>query len=892
MASRQHAEPARQQAALLRQHTALMDRCRRANGDLGARAWDTIERTIQAAFDDVATLHQEQVAVADDLGPLTYGDLNAAAHRLATELRAGFASAGCAGTSPRPVAVLVSSCREGLVGMLGALRAGRPWAPIDPGWPMASLRSILQCCRADTLVCSHGTSALAAALGAESVELRVVTVDVCATNTRAADVAERSTRTQALSDDAAVILYTSGSTGAPKGVVDSHRNLLHEARRIGNALGLGPEDRHTYLRANCAGAVSDALSALLAGATLVPFDLSSSNLVGFRDWLDRARPTVWRSAPSYFRATLAALTEGDVALDLRAVFLCGELATAHDHALFRARCRAECVLVNCFGATEAGTVTLQMLAHDSVLLDERLALGYPVEGMELLLLDADGRALEGEAVGRIAVRSQYLALGYLGDPAATARAFSGSHGPTGLRTYSSSDIGRRFADGRVVCLGRDSGAIGGDPVKDEVERRVLGLPEVESGAVQRAPGAELDFVAYVVLRGGGHAPLEAALGSHGPTGARTVRLVALDCLPLTASGKLDRTSLRPCDASSPEPSGGPGVEARLLDLWRQLLGVDELTIHDDFFELGGDSLAAVEVSTQLELWLGRRIPATSLFHTPTVEALAARLRDEGWTPRFESLVALAGTGPEPPVFLVHGWGGTVFGLLPLARALAALRPVYGLQAAMDPGGMPLHATVEALAARYAQEVMAVWPDGPFFLVGHSAGGWIAYAVALELRRRSAKEVHLVAIETGSPEALPVLRHLRVKLAYRLHVELRAFKRAAGRAWRRARTGQPVPIDREGRDDSIAIMLSRFRPVRFDGDVSIVLGESADEPLQRRLWRHLTGSAHPVWQVPGSHLGMLQGDHARVLADVVHRALRGAGTPRVADSRRTEHLNRA
>ena len=253
-------------------------------------------------------------------------------------------------------------------------------------------------------------------------------------------------------DAAACIYYTSGSTGEPKGVLDTHRNVLHNVMRYTNSLGIGADDRLTLLQGPAfSGAVSSLFGALLNGAAVFPFDVPREGADRIAPWLARHGLTMYHSVPALFRRVA---TAGQALSALRVVRLEGDLAVPQDVELFQTRCEPGTVLVNGLGATECGLVRQYVVDHETSLTGGTVPIGYPVEDMEVLLLDPEGQPAAAGEVGEIVVRSLYLAAGYWDRPDLTDVAFRPSPGGRGLRLYRTGDMGRMAADACLEHLGR------------------------------------------------------------------------------------------------------------------------------------------------------------------------------------------------------------------------------------------------------------------------------------------------------------------------------------------------------------------------------------------------------------------------------------------------------
>jgi len=303
--------------------------------------------------------------------------------------------------------------------------------------------------------------------------------------------------------------------------------------------------------------------------------------------------------------------------------------------------------------------------------------------------------------------------------------------------------------------------------------------------------------------------------------------VPLEALPRTSSGKIDRRAL-------PEPAGRAGavesidrvpprtdIERMLVEMWRELLGVEVTSVHDDFFDLGGHSLLAMRLVSKIEAKFGRRLQAGALFEHGTIARLARVVSpDAGTPPRVGSLVLFRGTGGErPPLFLLHAVGGEILSYAPLAAVVGIDRPVYGVQADRWTEDEIKTLSIEVMAARYIEEIRAIWPNGPYHLGGYCAGAMIALEMAQQLRRAGA-EVPVLTILDHQP--LPAARGQPVP----------------GRLWRFVRN-LPVwmadDLSRISLTEFWARLRSRLRAMIADRDGA----RAADVRDQLGMWRFPT-----------------------------------------------------
>ena len=584
------------------------------------------ERPLHAAFERQASLRPNDIAVRAPEGDLTYGALDAAANRAAHALLAGGAR------TAQPVAVILDQGRASIVWILAILKAGLAYAPLDRRLPASVLRAMVDHLSPGVLIGGAAHRAACEML-AEST-LPVIVSDPLAES----DAARWPSHAVAIAVDPhaiACIFHTSGSTGSPKAVADTHCNVLANIRRYANSLRFAPGDTLSLVQnPSFSGTMSSLFGALATGAALAPFDLDNGGLWAMSSWLKTARVTVFHGVPAILRR----LSDPDERFpDVRLVRLEGDRATAADIAHFDAHFRSGCTLVNGLGATECGLVRQFFVARDaSPTVTGALPVGYAVPGAEVRIVDELGSPMPAGTMGEIEVESAHLALGYWRDEARTARRFDGASG--GTRRYRTGDLGWMDDDGCLTLAGRADRRlrIAGQFVDaDVIERSLLAVAGVAQCIVRDFddPQGERRLCAYVVT-----APeaavradtLRRALAASLAPQLVPTAFVFLASLPLSKDMKVDPDRLPPPGRSRP-PLGNDYVaprtelEHRLASVWADVLGIDRVGVTDSFFDLGGDSLRAAEVANRLQAWLGGTIAFASLLEHATIGALAGAL---------------------------------------------------------------------------------------------------------------------------------------------------------------------------------------------------------------------------------------------------------------------------
>ncbi len=596
---------------------------------------EDIESSIPARFERVAASQPDAAAVIAGATSLTYATLNWAANRLAHELLSDHGPLFDQG-----VGFLFKHGAAQIIAMVGILKAGGYYVPIDLMLPEVMNREILADAQVRLLVTDAEHLDLAAALA--PVGARIINL-----STLRPALPETNPGLTIGPDHLANLHYTSGSTGKPKGVMQNHRNLLHFMDTIAAAWPLRGADRIAHLiSCSFSAAMMPIWGALLNGAAVAPCDPRQVGAAGLLDWLQEERITIYFSVPTLYRRLVERLAQAGAGLpDLRLVILGGEPLLAADVESFWRTFTNGCRLLNIYAGAEMHYVCQHALDHDTPLAGPTAPIGFAVEGKQILLLDADHRPVGLDEVGEIAVRSRYLTSGYLNQPELTATSFLPDPEGGDRRIYLTGDLGRLDADGRFVHMGRRNAM-----VKVRGQRVELGAVEhalrtcpgvVEAVVVARddARGEKL-LVAYAVRQPAATlttGTLRAALRERLPEVMVPQYAVFLDALPTTPGGKVDLQALpnppqERRDLAQAYVAPRNELETRLAELIEETIAVSPIGVLDHFGDLGMDSLNFMRLALQIESQLGQRIDLTLLAGRPTVEGLAEILRHPATAP--------------------------------------------------------------------------------------------------------------------------------------------------------------------------------------------------------------------------------------------------------------------
>jgi amino acid adenylation domain-containing protein len=558
-----------------------------------------IEQSISNRFEQIVNIDPSRIAVKLNGQAVSYAALNKMANRIAHGLRSG------SRTDNEPVALLVRNDLETIAAIVGINKAGKIYVPLDSSFSPAWAKFILQ----DTNVKIVLTRSADLSLAKSWLNSAHTPIDI---DSLAAGGSEANPTNKMSPDALAQILYTSGTTGHPKGVMDNHRNMLHYVMRLGNASHISPEDRITLVRPpSSAGALSNLYLALLSGATIFPVDLRQVGLTAIAEWLRREKITIFHAGATVFRHFVQQLTGAEQFPDLRLIRLASGQVFDNDLELFQ-RYFPDSLLLHVLSSTETNTYRVHFFNKDSRIPGGALPVGYAVEDMEVLILDDSGNPLGVNEIGEIAVSSDYIFPGYWNNPALTDAVAADDPEDHGRRLFRTGDLGRIRPDGCLEYLGRKDFRlkIRGHRIQaEEVEWALQKIPGISQAAVAAHKDGFGDdrLVAYVT-------PADKEIPSANlmrdwlkkwlPEYMMPSKFMVLESLPLNSNGKISRQELPMPDLDRPElgsqfKAPTNPIESVLARIWSEALGVSRVGIHDSFFELGGDSLIAGRVVSAL-----------------------------------------------------------------------------------------------------------------------------------------------------------------------------------------------------------------------------------------------------------------------------------------------------
>ena len=827
---------------------------------------------------------------------LSYRELDAASSAVARDLRLRGIGRG------HRVGIHMTRSARSIVAQVGVLKSGAAYVPLDPVNPPKRLEYIANDADLSLILVDAAKDPTAIWMG----NIRTLGIaEIMSASPIGETAAEDASEFEARADDPAYVLYTSGSTGEPKGVVVSHRSLVNLLSSVAAEPGLSSSD--------CVLAITTLSFDISVVETLLPLGLGASVVVAGADagdgaaliqLIERYQVSFIQATPSTWHLLISAGWTGSASL--KKILVGGETLSQNLAVDLVTRCDE---VWNMYGPTES-TVwsTAWRVASPR---SREISIGRPISNTQVYVLDSDLRVCPIGVEGDLYIGGVGVSLGYVNLPQLTAERFLSdpfAPGNASARLYRTGDRARWLSDGTLVHLGRSDTQVKLRGYRIELAEIEAGLgrnPDVERAVVlvRDVGPADSRLVAYIVPRG--EAPSADAIRQYlsrfVPDYMLPQHFVVIDSMPLLPNGKVDTRKLADITTFEMVPSRritAPRTprERSIWDIWSDVLGVENFSVDDNFFELGGHSMLALSVVDRVRNEVDQACSIPLLFQHPTIATLVAAMSADP-KPDGPLVVALHEVGETPPLFCICG----IHLYQDLANHLAPHRQVYALfvpsEAAILEGGPGRRSlSVESMAADYVREIEQRQPRGPYHLAGLSFGGLLAFEVAQQLRRRGAEVALLAMFDTVMPIG-------RLRLAARNVVDHIRRMPNEGTSWfvdraqlliwqalaplRHRRGPRPAHAadwaiadevsQAELRGDVYYRAARRYKAVPYDGSAILMLAEDSGMPNTTKLWARLISKLEVV-SVRGDHLGILKPPHVATVAEHILSRLDSLRSP--------------
>lgn len=704
---------------------------------------------IHQLFEEKAKQVNDRNAVEFEGRRLTYRELNEESNKLAGYLLK-------LGATPESLLGVCLECSlDMVVGLLGVLKAGCAYVPLDPSFPSERLNYMLDDANISILVTQDHLAERYSGFKGNVVRMDGDKERISLESSENPDI-------EVNSENLVYVIYTSCSTGRPKSVQITHRAVVNFLLSMQREPGLAEKDRLVSVTTISFDiSVLELFLPLITGAsTIIASRTVASDGTLLLKLLKDSKATVMQATPSTWRLLIEAGWEDTPQLTM----LCGGEAFPRDLAnqmLERGR-----ELWNMYGPTETtiwSSVRKVEPGQDQVLI------GSPIDNTQFYIVDKELNLVPVGVAGELLIGGDGLARGYLNRSELTGERFIGNPFTSGSssRLYRTGDLVRLRNSGEIEFLGRldFQVKIRGFRIElGEIENILGEHPDVKEAVVVTRDDetGHKRLVAYVIpfdvpkLK---VSDLRVFLKDKLPEYMIPSLFVTLNKFPLTPNAKIDRKAL-------PEPEISSSVtetehvalrnelELQLRAIWQKALGARSVGVDNNFFDLGGHSLLGAQLFAQIEKKLGKNLPLATLFQAPTIAEIAEILRQEDWQPTWSSLVPIRTEGTKPPLFLVHGAEGNVLLYKDLAHYLGEDQPVYGLQSQGLNGNKPIETSFESMAANYMREIRSVQPEGPYYLSGYCLGGTLALEIAQQLKQQGEEVALLAMFETYNFQEIP------------------------------------------------------------------------------------------------------------------------------------------
>jgi aspartate racemase len=837
------------------------------------------EKCIQELFEEQVRRSPNAIALVFNDQRFTYDTLNKRANQLAQRLRKQ-------GVGPEViVGVALDRSVEMIVGLLAILKAGGAYLPLDPSYPRERLSFMVQQTRARIILTQkHLVDQL------PETQAQVITLD------GESGEDEQNPARATLPENLAYVIYTSGSTGKPKGVSVTHRNVVRLVKETNYARFSSEEVFLQFAPVTFDAATFEIWGALLNGARLVVTAPGIESLANLGDTIQRNNvTTVWLTAGLFHQMVDSEL---DKLQGVRQLLAGGDVLSV-PHVETAARKLAHCQVINGYGPTENTTFTCcERVTTNSV--GHTVPIGRPIANTEVYVLSSDMRLVPVGVAGELFIGGDGLARGYLDAADATAEKFLPNPfaRKRGERLYRTGDQVRYRSDGAVEFLGRldQQVKIRGYRIElGEIELALSQHPAVQDCVVttQTSKLGDRRLAAFVVPAAGQTArteELKQFLNEKLPEYMAPSFIGIVEQLPLTENGKIDREALPNIDELTSKDNvfvaPETDVERKLAVAWTKVLGLDQVGVHDNFFDLGGHSLLAVKLVNEIEKEVGQKIPLMTLFETATIAGLAGVLSNGSKPHAWPTLVQIqAGNSKKNPLFCVSAPNVNALGYVTLARALGPEQTAFGLQAQYPEDAESEHSqfVVENIATEYLHALRAEQPHGPYQLIGMCRGAHIAYEMACRLEEQGETVSLLGILDTFVMENTYnyywYVEHYLKRLRFWLRLPAKGKINFINSQWRKVVSDRNSP---ESVLHRVYFPGPEFEPKTYAGRILVlrVIKQPRNRISSKDLgWGRLARGGVDVRLISGTHETLLREPHVRVLAGTLKEFINHPRSPR-------------
>lgn len=835
------------------------------------------DATIHQLFEEQVKLVPENVALVYGEIEITYNELNNRANQIAQHLlRSGI-------KQEQLVAIYLERSPDIVASFLGVLKAGGAYVPIDPTYPQERISYMLE------------DSAVSFIITNESLKGKLPKVDAYLFNMDEygyKDIIRSDQCTgKGNAKDLAYVMYTSGSTGKPKGVAVEHRGIVRLVKNIIYA-DTGPME--TYLNLGSVAfdvSAFEIYGALLNGGKLVILNTHNPSFDEIANTIKEKSVTSLNVTPERLNILLEDYCEELVGL--KQILPGGEALPVW----LAQKCLSKlkkCKLINLYGPTENSVNTTSYHVREIHPNLSSIPIGRPISNDSIYILDQFLQPVPIGVIGELYISGDGIARGYLNKAELTKERFplNPFEQSNGKRLYKSGDLARYCADGNIEYIGRidDQVKVRGCRIElGEIESIIGMMPDIRQAIAGTTigPDGTKSLVAYVVMNKGkkfNQQSIRAYLREKLPAFMVPSFFVELEKVPVTPVGKIDRKKLPPPTFSlSNENIVLPRteVEAKLVNIWESILNISPIGIKERYFEIGGNSLLAMRMFSEIKKTFKKSLPVSIIFQEDTIERLAKYLSSFDQASD-SSLVPIQPQGTKPPLFCVHGGGGEVLIYRGLSVSLGVDYPVYGLRYTGSQNDTSI--SVESLAEKYIEDIREIQPAGPYYILGFCFGGAIAYEMSNKLLKAGQEVAVLAILNFGNPAHKPapagnirkemsiknvIEKNLRTlykmplnkKVTFLVEKTFNAAKLLLNNSGEPSKEYKPDPIR-----ETLTKAINLYNPKPYPGKILLIHANKDVNSKERLGWEVNESGRLIVRAIPTEHETLLKQPHVESVAE--------------------------
>lgn len=672
-----------------------------------------LSQTIDGRFANIADTYPDNIAYSDNENTVTYQQLSAQVDILAAKIQKNLSDESIVGLFFEQSLAFITC-------FFAAIRSGKVVVPLEINSPENRLLKLLNNAQIKTIIRGDNLSYT------ETKDLRILSYsELC--NKESGDLH--------IHDDInneVIILYTSGSTGEPKGVIHTHKSFMHCTYRFTKLLGLTNTDKCTFLYSTAhMGGTKDILNTLLNGATLNYYSIEKNGYHDLPQWIKDNKITVYTSIVTVFRKLCGEIKVGLKDTGIKVVRLGGELSLKVDFDKYKEFLPDDCLFISGLASSETGLIRQNILNKKSIVTESYIANGYHVDDIDIDIRDDDGNTVEDGVIGTIVISSDYISTGYKNMLELTADRYR-INKMTGRREYWSGDTGY-IKDGNLVVSGRSDMQI-------KISGRRIDLSEIDSivmelcGVTNSAAlyyDETKSIILFIEISKNNSLPKEVLskhLSDNLPFYMQPTKIITLSALPLTPSFKVNKKQLYELIKDYEQPYVAPtGIyETEVINVFCKVLNKEKIGIHDNFFELGGDSIAATSTNVMLEKIFHIKIPYGYLYQAQTAQQVAKAIQDNNFEKQLKWL-SLVNRGSGVPIYWV--------GEDSIRKYLPDDQEIYRIGTHYDHGELDKNLTVELICSEFTEEILKVNKGNHCIVGGFSMGARYALEVSHQLKRQ-------------------------------------------------------------------------------------------------------------------------------------------------------------